>query len=146
MAVEEGNDDDLAACGTHLFGTDNLIFPVVAALDQHIRLQGGDQVQRRLLRKRHDQVDGFQGRQHDAAVGQRVDRSLRALEAADGVVVVKPDDQYISELFCLGQIADVAGVQKVETAVGEDDAPALGPPSGNLPQGLGQRGRELTPC
>ena len=41
-------------------------------------------------------------------------------------VVVYRDDQSIAELLCLGEIADVAGVNDVEAAVGKHHALAVG--------------------
>ena len=66
---------------------------------------------------------------------QFVDRSTLSFEPAYRGVVVDGDDQPIAELARLVEVADVASVEDVETAVGEDDARALPP---GEPDGLGK--------
>ena len=44
-----------------------------------------------------------------------------ALQNPDLAVRIYPDDQEAAESLCSSEIADVAGVQKVEAAVGKDD-------------------------
>ena len=55
------------------------------------------------------------------AVGFVVDRAVVALESADRIVGVDPDHEQVAELGGLAEVGDVAGVEDVEAAVGEDD-------------------------
>src|SRR5207302_1801301 len=69
-------------------------------------------------------VDATQGGEHPEPVVQAVDRPARPLEAADALVGVDADDEHVAQRLGLAQVADVAAVEDVEAAVGEDHAAA----------------------
>ena len=89
-------------------------------------------------------VDATQGGKDLDPVLQGVDRPGRALEPTDPGVGVHPDHQGVAEGFGLAQVSDVAPVQDVEAAVGEDDplAEPLGGPGGDA-RGRRQVARRL---
>ena len=71
-----------------------------------------------------DDIDALDGGQHRRAVGPRIERAVRALVRLDDVVGVECDDKR-SALFLRGlEEVDVAGMEQIECAVGEDDLPA----------------------
>ena len=112
--------DDLVA--------DDLLAPVITALDQHLGAHAPDQIERRVLLEHHDQVDRLERGQH---LGARVDvlhRPLLALQAPHRGVVVEADHQPVAGGARPGQQLDVAGMQQVEAAVGEADAHSLPAP------------------
>ena len=80
----------------------------------------------RVLVEDHDRVDAGERGQHFGALVLPVDRAGRSLVAADGRVGVEPDDQDVAERARGLQVADVAGMQQIEDAVGEDDPAAFG--------------------
>jgi hypothetical protein len=47
--------------------------------------------------------------------------SKRTFESSDRKVAVDPDDQDVTEAFGCFEIADVAGMEQVKAAIGEDD-------------------------
>ena len=92
--MRERNRDEPPARRNHLGGTGGRRRRVVAALDQHVRPAGDDQISRRVAVERYDQVDGGQRREHRHAVGERVERTVITLaEPADGRVGVHGDDE-----------------------------------------------------
>ena len=69
---------------------------VVAALDQHARLDLPDQLDRRVLLEDHDEIDRFQRRQHPGARMHILHRPLRPLEPLDRGIAVEADHQPIA--------------------------------------------------
>jgi hypothetical protein len=53
------------------------------------------------------------------------DRPVRAFQALNRTIAVHPNDQYVSEGFCLLQIADMADMENVKTTVGKNDPLSL---------------------
>src|SRR5690348_14155087 len=60
MALEDIDQQHLAAVGLDDLVADHLLAGVVSALDQHARLDLGDQLDRRVLFKDHDEIDRLQ--------------------------------------------------------------------------------------
>src|SRR5262249_29735364 len=69
-------------------------------------------------------VDHLQRRQHLGAIALPDQRPAGALaEPPRRAIAVETDHQHVTERLGGTQVADVAGMEKVEDAVGEDDAP-----------------------
>ena len=68
-----------------------------------------------------DAVDARERRENFGALGLRRDRPARSLVGAHRSIGVDADDQRVAERPRLLQIADMAGVQQIEDAVGEHD-------------------------
>ena len=95
----------------------------IAALNQHIRLQRRDQIERVRLGKDDNVVDAGQRGKHFRAVGFSHDGPIgRLVQALGGRIAVDPDHEQIAERLGRLQIPRVADVHEVETPVGEDDA------------------------
>src|SRR4030042_1576782 len=62
---------------------------------------------------------------------QREDGPRRPLEPADRGIAIEGDDEDVAQALGLVEQPDMSGMEKVETAVGEDDllAPAFEPPA-----------------
>ena len=95
-------------------------------------------VARRVGVERHDEVDARKCREHRHPVVQRVERAIVALaEAPDRRVGVDGDDERCAERLRLLEIRDVAAMQQIEHAVGEDERPRQ---RGDAHQRVGGRG------
>ena len=130
-AFDGGDDLDPATGGDDVFVADDGLDGVVAALDQNVGLEGADQFERRVLFKEHDGIDGGESG-HDAGALAFADDGARwALEAADGGVGVEAEDELGAEAAAVFEQGDVADVEQVEAAVGEDDGLARGAPLGD---------------
>lgn len=131
-ALEDVDQHDRAARGLHDLIANYLLAGVVAALYQHARLDPGDQVDRRVLLEDDDEIDGFQRRQHLGARTLVLDRAIGALQPPHRGVAVEAHDQPIAGCARRRQHLDVAGMQDIETAIGEADALSLPAPFDKL--------------
>ena len=142
-ALPVGNGDDPAAVPFDDRLADDRVRLPVAALDEDVRPQAANERQRRIVVEHGDVVDGLHRCEQGHATVLVHDRPGRAFQAPDRCVAVDCDDQDVAARLGLRQRVDVADVQQVEAAVGEDDGLSLAPEAG---QPLGQRvGREQLP-
>src|SRR6185436_10392487 len=126
LAGLEGDPEDPpAACLDDIASHDRVRGPV-GALDEHIGLNRRDQVVRCLLVEDDDAVDTGESLEHLRPLGLRRDWTLRPLVGANRPVGVEADNQRVAEGPGLLQVAEVADVQQIEHAVGEDDRLAGG--------------------
>jgi len=70
-------------------------------------------------------VDRFERECHLGAFPLRDQRTSGSFHMANAGVGIQREDEEIAEGTCLFEQADVAGMQKVVAAVGEDHAPAF---------------------
>src|SRR4051794_11929468 len=124
-ALEDFDKQDFAAAGFHHLMANDLIATIVAALDEHGRLDPLDQIDRGVLLEYRDQIDCLQRGQHLRACALVLHRTSLALDAIHRRIAVKPDDQPVTRRPSRGQHLDMAGMQDVETAIGKADAQAL---------------------
>ena len=104
---------------------------VVAAFDEDVGADLADELEGRVFGEEDDGVDGGEGG-HDAGAFVLGDDGARgAFEAADGGVGVEAEDELGAELAAVFEQGDVADVEEVEAAVGEDDGLAGGAPVGD---------------
>src|SRR5215471_16705789 len=127
-ARHEIDEDHFAAFAFDELVSHHLLAPVVAPFDQHLGTHAADQLERGILLEDDDEVYGFERRQHFGTRVHLLQGPPLALQTSHGSIVVEADDEAVAGGVCLGQELDVAGVQEVETAVGEADAQA--PPFG----------------
>ncbi len=100
--------------------------PVVGPLHQNVGLDQLDQRQGSFLIEQADVVDAFERPQHDRPLGFIVDRPIRSFaETTNAGVGVESDDEQISLISRLLQVADMPPVEDVEAAVGEDNRLSL---------------------
>src|SRR4029077_3756905 len=109
--------DDLVA--------DHLLAPIVATLHQHARPDRGDQPDRRVFREDHDEIDRFECGENFRSRPLVLDWTTLAFQPHARSVAVEANDQAIAGGTCRGQNLDVAGMQDIETAVGETDPQAF---------------------
>jgi hypothetical protein len=119
--LEEGGEDDFAAAGFHHVAADDFFVGVVVAFDEDVGLEGGDEGGGGVFVEGDDVVDGLEAGEDGHAIVERVHRAGGAFEFAHRIVAVHADDQDVALLARKFEVLDVAGVEDVEDAVGEDD-------------------------
>jgi len=131
----EGDDDALPAPAPDFGGADDGFGRIVSALDDDVRTEVVDQLERGVLVEHRDGIDGLQPGEHVGALRFAADRAVRSLEAPDARVAVEADDERVAALTRTTKDVEVSGVQQVKNAVGEYDAAPLprAPFSGALP-------------
>ena len=115
-----------SAAGLHRVAPDDLIRGPVSPLDEDIRLHEPNDLRWRVLVENHDGINAFERGKQFRAFTFRRDRAAWSFVPADGRVAVQSDDQQISKASGALEIPDVAGMKKVEDAVGKNDAAAGG--------------------
>src|SRR5216683_6032503 len=92
---------------------------VVAAFDVDGGLQPGDQRASRWLGKYGDVVDAGERGQDFGSFGLRDERPAGTFQGTGASVIIEAEDQEITELPRLLEVAHMTQVEQVETAVGE---------------------------
>jgi len=96
----------------------------VAALDQRLGSCRSDQGKGRVLIEPGDEIDGFQRGDYGDTILQCVDRAICALvQPASRYVAVHRDEKACAKCPGPGEIRDMAAVQDIEYAVGENERP-----------------------
>ena len=108
--------------GFNFGATDNLIVGPVAAFDQDVWEKGGDHFLGSGLGEDEDGVNTFEAGENFGALEFRDYRAIGALQGADAGVAVDADDEDVAESAGGFKAAKMAGMKKIETAVGEDNA------------------------
>ena len=131
----ERNDDDLPSPSAHFTGADDGRFGIVAALDQHVGTEGGNQLERRVFVENDNGVHHRKRGQHVTAFGRAANGPLGSLEASNRLVAVDADDKCITGSSRTKEHVDVTGMQKIENAIRKNN-PARNrraPSAGALP-------------
>jgi hypothetical protein len=118
----DGNGDDATARGFHFFAAHDLVTRPIAALYENVREQSRDDLARREIVENHHGIHGLQRRENFRALALRDYRTAFALQLPHAGVAIEPDDERVAQFARLLQAANVAGMQQVEAAVGENDA------------------------
>lgn len=123
----EGEGEDLAAGGLDFFAAGDEVGPV-GALDEEIGEDGGDEFAGGVFVEEGDGIDGIE-REGDAGAGLFItDGAGGAFEALDARIGVEGEDENVAESASGLEEADVAGVEDVVAAVGENNTLAFGLP------------------
>jgi hypothetical protein len=78
-------------------------------------------------------VDATESGEDVGAVGFAINRAIRAFELADGIIAIDGDEEDVTTGAGGLEVLDMAGVEEVEAAIGQDEAApglALGFPPG----------------
>jgi hypothetical protein len=137
MAFFNRCSDDSAAAGLHDVAADDRVFSPVRTFDEDVWSDRRDDLVRRLLIENGDGVHACECGENFGTLGFRSDRPIRSLDRSDGAIGVDADNQRVAERPRVLQVTDMAGVQQVEDAVGEDDGFASCPSSAHEFDGLG---------
>jgi len=122
IAGRDRNGDDAAAGGFHFLATNDLIAGPIATFYENIGEKHGNQFARRWGIENHHGVYTLQRREDFRSLAFGDDRAAFAFQLADTGVAVERDDERIAEFARLLQAANVAGMQQVEAAIGENNA------------------------
>jgi hypothetical protein len=125
VAGNDGGGDDTASGAFDFLAADDLVAGPVAAFDEDVGEEGGDDALRGELVEDKDGVDAFQGAEDFGALEFEDQGASFAFDLADAGVAVNGDDEGVAEAAGVFEAADVAGVKEVEAAVGEDDFAGL---------------------
>ena len=128
MAAEGGDDDHISPSGGDHLAADDVFRAIVAALEDKVGLDRGDQLKRRVLAEHGDGIDEWKGLQGRGPTLGGLRGASLAFQSSDRFIAVQPDDQPVAPARRLLQEMDVARVEKVETAVGEPDLLVSPPP------------------
>ena len=138
FAGEKGNDNNLAARFFNFaaFILIDAFEGIIAAFHVEVRLGVRKEIERSGLGKNANPTDAFQRSEHRGAISLAVDGTAGAFVLADSIIAVEPDEEGVAEVACAFEIGDVAGMEDVKTAVGNDEFLAAftegGAPSGKF--------------
>src|SRR5262249_44351922 len=118
----------LATDALDKIGADDLIQKIIRAFDEKLRPNGPDQLDRRILLKDDDQIDGGQRGQYFRPGLFGLDRAPRPFQPRGRPVAVETDDEPVASRLGLSEQPDMPRVQQIETAVGEAYFKTLPPP------------------
>jgi len=138
VGVEDVDAFDAAASGFDFFAADDLIARPVATFDEHIGKQSSDYFLRSGFVEDEDSIDTFETSEYLGALALRYNRAPGTFEGANAAVTVNPDDEDIAKGACSFQAVDMAGMKKIEAAVGEDHFAAVAFLTGKLQNRLFQ--------
>jgi len=116
---------DASSRRLHFFAANNLVSGPIATFDENVGKQSGDDALRRQVVKNHNGIYALQRGENFRTLALRNHRAAFAFELFDAGVAVQADDQCVAVDACLLQAANMAGVEQIEAAVGEDDAAAI---------------------
>src|SRR6266852_4939675 len=125
VARDNRKGNDTAAGGLHFFAADDLVSGPVAAFDEHVGKQSGDDALRREVVENHHGVNAFKGGEDFGAFAFWNHRAALAFELADAGVAIEADEQGVAEAAGLLEAADVARMEEIEAAVSEDELAAV---------------------
>ena len=121
MARRERNDDDVASPSAHFTRADDGGFGIVAALDQHVGTEGGDQFERRVFVENDDGVHHRERGKHVAAFGARRERAAPVPSGAERTRRCYADDERVTGSSRAEEHVDVTGMQEIEHAIRENN-------------------------
>jgi hypothetical protein len=128
FAGNEGHEDDFATGGFHgaALVLVQRVQGVIAAFDVNIRLRGGEKFRGGGVGEDADAVHALQRGEDGGAIGFGIHRPAGALQAAHGGIAIHADEQGIAALTRVFEVGDVAQMEDVKTAVGDDEFFAAG--------------------
>jgi len=122
IAGHDRNGDNAAAGGFHFLATNDLIAGPIATFYENIGEKHGNQFARRWGIENHHGVHTLQRGKDFRAFAFGDYRAAFAFQLTHARVTVKPDDEPVAQFARLLQAANVAGMQQVEAAIGENNA------------------------
>src|SRR6266403_1169107 len=103
----------------HFLRTDDRIFGIIAAFDDHVGLQMSDKIERRVLGENYNEVHALERSEHVRALRVAAHRPRETLEAAHRLIAVDADDERVGAVARSSEYVDVPGMKQVEHAIGE---------------------------
>jgi hypothetical protein len=125
MTGRQRNDDDVSTTCSDFSRSDNRVGCVVTAFHDHIRLKQSNELERCVLLKQRNGIDHCQGSKDVHPLSTGSDRPGGALEPLHRVIAVDADDERVTVSSRANEHIDVPRMEKVEHAIGENDATLL---------------------
>lgn len=119
-ALDEVQREDFTTDGLDEWSTHDLIDLPVASLDEDLGSDLVNEIFGSVFVKETDEINAGQGREDFRAVVFGLKWTVGTFESFDAGVGINADEECISELSGFLQVSDVADMQKVEAAVGEN--------------------------
>lgn len=121
MSGSERHYQHAPAPALHFPCTDDSLFRIIAAFDNHVGLKMPHKIERSVLGENYDEIHALERGEHVRALRVAAHRPGRTLEAAHRLIAVDADDERVGALACGGENVDVPGMQQIEDAVSECD-------------------------
>src|SRR5216684_4342993 len=124
MPRQQRRQHNTSAVGLHeRLAIDPLSAPILA-LDQHVRPYLADYPLGSRVVEHHHVIDHLECREHPRTIDRVIHRPIRTLYLADAAIAVESHDQHFTLRTRKAQNLQMARVEKIEAAVGENDSPA----------------------
>src|SRR5229473_6604438 len=124
MPRQQRRQHNTSAVGLHeRLAIDPLSAPILA-LNQHVRPYLADYPLGSRVVEHHHVIDHLECREHPRAIDRVIQRPIRTLYLADAAIAVESHDQHFTLRTREAQNLQMARVEKIEAAVGENDTPA----------------------
>src|SRR4249920_717416 len=136
MTLLDADTDDPSSAGFDHVSADDGIGGPVCALDEHIRLQGRDDVVWRVLVEDDAGINDGESSDELGALGLGCHRPVGSLVRANRSIRIDTDNERVAFLPGGAEIAHVSWVQQVEDTVREDDDGSVGTNLANERYGL----------
>jgi hypothetical protein len=135
MSGSERHYQYAPAPALHFRCTDDSLFRIIAAFDNHVGLEMPHKIERSVLGENYDEIHALERGEHVRALGVAADRPGGTLEAAHRLIAIDADDERVGAVACGSENVDVPGMEQIEDAVSECDPtlsssspmPGLGP-------------------
>src|SRR5262249_2231350 len=115
------------------------IGPVISALDEELRPDRSNELDRRVFLEDDYQVDRSKRCEHSGAFRLALDGTARPLDARCRRVAVETDTEPIARRLRLTEHRYMTGMQQVEAPVGKADFEPMAAPTGNQVERMGAR-------
>ena len=125
MSGSEWYNHDASSPAFHFRRAYDRVFRVIAAFDDHVRLEMLDEIERSVVGEDNDEIHALQRGQHVRTFGVGTDGARRTLEAAHRFVAVDSDDERVSGAAGSGKNVYVPGMKQVEHTIRERYAALL---------------------
>ena len=119
MARSEWYYHDAPSPAFHFRRAYDRVFRIIAAFDDHVRLEMPDEIERRVVGEDNDEIHALESGQHVRTFGVGTDGARRTLEAAHRFVAVDSDDERVSGAAGSGENGYMPGMKQVEHTIRE---------------------------
>src|SRR6266404_6050449 len=110
MSESERHYQHAAAPALHFPCTDDSLFRIIAAFDNHVGLKMLHKIERGVLGENYDEIHALERGEHVRALRVAAHRPGGALESAHGLIAVDADDERVGAVARGRQDVDVPGM------------------------------------
>lgn len=121
MAAFDRNEHHPTTARLDGVAADDLIRRPVGPLDEDVGLDEADDLGGSVLVEDDDRVDAVERRKHFCSFMLWRNWTARSFVTSHRRIGIQSDDEHVAEMSRVLQVADVAGMEKIEDAVGKDN-------------------------